>query len=147
MATALQIVEADRMRLPGFVYMAPRFRPCALTDSPVSLVRALAPATGNRGGLEGVEKRGFRSQGAVDIHAHARSDCFQPHPVGNIRLHREGQAVVHRRDSDDHNLLIIEVKLLGRGRAQRRDHAHDKLSALVYGDESSANACAVPSIK
>lgn len=43
--------------------------------------------------------------------------------------------VVHRRDSDDHNLLVIEVKVLGRGRAQDRGHAHDKLSALVYGDE------------
>ena len=43
--------------------------------------------------------------------------------------------VIHRRNDDDHNLLVIEVKVLGRGTLEDREHAHDKLSALVHGDE------------
>ena len=43
--------------------------------------------------------------------------------------------VVHQRGHDDANLLVVEVKVLGRGTAEDREHAHDKLAALVHGEE------------
>lgn len=43
--------------------------------------------------------------------------------------------VAHSRGNDEQNKLVIELKLLGRGNETDREHAHDKLEALVHGDE------------
>lgn len=43
--------------------------------------------------------------------------------------------VIHHRGNDDANFLVIEAKVLDRGSALDREHAHDKLAALVHGDE------------
>ena len=43
--------------------------------------------------------------------------------------------VIHSRGNDERNALAIELKLLGRGDEKDRLHAHEKLDALVHGDE------------
>jgi len=43
--------------------------------------------------------------------------------------------VVHARGNDHKNLLVIEVKIRDRGDAEDRDHAHQKLDALVHGGQ------------
>lgn len=56
------------------------------------------------------------------------------HLLGGVKLVKP-DVVVHRRGTDSDNLLVIELKVIGRGGAEDREHAHDKLSALVHGDE------------
>lgn len=43
--------------------------------------------------------------------------------------------VVHSRGNDHRNRLVIELKVEGRGDGDDRRHAHEKLDALVRGDE------------
>ncbi len=43
--------------------------------------------------------------------------------------------VVHSRGNDERNRLVIELKIEGRGDDDDRRHAHEKLDALVRGDE------------
>jgi hypothetical protein len=52
---------------------------------------------------------------------------------GGVKLVKP-DVVVHRRNTDDHNLLVIELKVIGRGTAEDREHAYDKLSTLVHGE-------------
>ncbi len=42
--------------------------------------------------------------------------------------------IVHRSGEKTDNLLVIEVKIVGRGGAKERRHAHDKLRAFVDDD-------------
>lgn len=43
--------------------------------------------------------------------------------------------VIHSRGSDETNELVVEVKILGRGDEEDRKHAHQKLDAMVFGEE------------
>lgn len=43
--------------------------------------------------------------------------------------------VIHSRGDDGTNELVVEVKILGRGNEEDRVHAHQKLDAMVFGEE------------